>query len=113
MPTPRPIIAPRIGATVPIVMCDATTISVMEETPTASSATPIGSTAARSVPKRKSRMTTAATIPIRSAASELCEFWMSTTVPPYSTSIPAARAGAPADSSASKAPLGRSANEPS
>ena len=68
MPTPRPIMVPRSGATVGTSMTAAT--NVMPERPIASpsSAVPMGSPAATTEPNAKSRMTTDTSRPIESPA---------------------------------------------
>ncbi len=73
MPTPSPIIVARTGATVPIAVKEAIRWMVAMPTPSPSSAVRIGSPMATTEPNANSRITTAASSPIRSAL--LCGGW--------------------------------------
>ena len=113
MPTPSPIIEPRIGATVPIVTWVAMSNSTEPAMATPKIATPIGRTAASSVRKRMKRMMRPATMPMRSAKSLLPAFWMSVTDPPNSTWTPVASTGFAAAVRSLNASTGRSEYVPS
>ena len=63
MPTPRPIIAPKVGAAVETSMEPASRATLLRPTATATSASTMGTRAATMVPKAMTRMTSAASRP--------------------------------------------------
>ena len=84
MPTPRPIIEPRIGATVPTVIPVAMIVRIRVAIVTPVRATMSGSNAATMVPNTKIKMMTAASSPISSAwfCGAVCCCTKSMTGPP-------------------------------
>src|SRR4051812_49351100 len=96
MPTPRPIIVPRMGATVPMVNDSMRMFTIMVDMATAMTAVMIGTDIEATEPRAMSRMITAMSRPIWSECSEIPDsagLPLSVTGPPKVTSNPALTAG--------------------